>query len=261
MQRRTLLTATALGACTLALPAYAQDLNEAINKAGRQRMLSQRMSKAWLALLLNVEKTAAQQVLDKSLIQFDKQLTELRAFNATPEVQTTYTKLDAAWTEYKTLLTSKAPARDAATAVLQQDAKVLALAHQGTQQLEAFLAKPLGKLVNLAGRQRMLSQRMAKFYLATTLPVDAANAGLEISRAHDDFVSAMRILRTAPETTPRIKNELGVADAQWVFFETALQNLQEGAQRPRAMSDIFLTSENMLNVMERVTDLYVSAKA
>jgi hypothetical protein len=35
-----------------ALPARAQvlDLNDAINKAGRQRMLSQRMAKAYLAL-------------------------------------------------------------------------------------------------------------------------------------------------------------------------------------------------------------------
>lgn len=261
MHRRTLLSAAALGACALALPAYAQDLNEAINKAGRQRMLSQRMSKAWLALLLNVEKPAAQQVLDKSVLLFDKQLAELKAFNATPEVQATYTKLDAAWVEYKALLTRKPPSRDAAAALLQQDAKVLALAHQGTQQLEAFLAKPQGKLVNLAGRQRMLTQRMAKFYLATTLPVDAANAGLELSRAHDDFINAMRILRSAPESNARIQGELGLADAQWVFFDTALQNLQEGAQRPRAMADIFLTSENMLNVMERVTELYVSAKA
>jgi hypothetical protein len=47
------LLVAAAGALALALPcAQAQvvDLSDAINKAGRQRMLSQRMGKAWLAL-------------------------------------------------------------------------------------------------------------------------------------------------------------------------------------------------------------------
>ena len=41
------------------------------------------------------------------------------------------------------------------------DAAILALSHQGTQQYERVSAKAVGKLVNIAGRQRMLSQRMA----------------------------------------------------------------------------------------------------
>ena len=58
MQRRTLLTAagyttawSTLGIMSLGTAqAQVTDLNDAINKAGRQRMLSQRMGKAWLAL-------------------------------------------------------------------------------------------------------------------------------------------------------------------------------------------------------------------
>eukprot|EP01041_Mallomonas_annulata_P034976 gene34976-57850_t len=46
------MSVAAAGAVGLALPARAQvaDLSDAINKAGRQRMLSQRMGEAWLAL-------------------------------------------------------------------------------------------------------------------------------------------------------------------------------------------------------------------
>nr|WP_315479878.1 type IV pili methyl-accepting chemotaxis transducer N-terminal domain-containing protein [uncultured Rhodoferax sp.] len=263
MQRRTLMSVAAAGAVGLALPARAQvaDLSDAINKAGRQRMLSQRMGKAWLALLQNVEKTSAQVVLDKSMALFDRQLTELKGFAPTPDVQATYTKLDAAWSDYKTALVGKAPARDGAAALLQLDAKVLALAHQGTVQYEAALAKPVGKLVNVAGRQRMLTQRMAKFYLAATLPVDASVAATEIGKARSEFTSAMELLRNAPEATLRIKDELLLADAQWVFFDMALKQLQEGAQRPKPMADVFVSSENLLAVMDRVTGLYSAVKA
>jgi len=61
MQRRTLITVAAASALALTLPAaraQVVDLSDAINEAGRQRMLSQRMGKAWLALLLSVEKPA-----------------------------------------------------------------------------------------------------------------------------------------------------------------------------------------------------------
>ena len=263
MQRRSLITAAAASALTLALPAanaQVADLSDAINKAGRQRMLSQRMGKAWLAVLLSVEKTSAQLVLDKSITLFDRQLLELKAFAPNPEVLATYTKLDGAWSDYKTLLVGKTPSRETAAALLQQDAKVLALAHQGTQQYEAALAKPVGKLVNVAGRQRMLSQRMAKYYLATTLPVDAATAGMELNKARSEFTAAMQLLKSAPEATSRIQDELALGDAQWVFFDNALQNLQEGAQRPRPMADVYLASENLLTVMDRVTGLYAAIK-
>ena len=253
MHRRTLIAVAAAGGLGLALPAQAQvvDLSDAINKAGRQRM-----GKAWLALLQNVEKTSAQTVLDKSMALFDRQLAELKGFAPTPDVQATYGKLDAAWSEYKTALVGKAPTRENAGNLLQLDAKVLALAHQGTVQYEAALAKPVGKLVNIAGRQRM-----AKFYLAATLPVDAGVATAEIAKARNEFTAAMELLRNAPEATLRIKDELMLADAQWVFFDMALKQLQEGAQRPRPMAEVFISSENLLAVMDRVTGMYSSLKA
>ena len=156
MKRRQLLTATC--AATLlglhALPTLAQvrDLSDAINKAGQQRALSQRLSKAWVMLILGVEKTTAQSVLDKSLAVFDRQLIELKSFAPTPDIKATYALMDASWSEYKTILVGSAPTRAAAPALLALDSKVLALAQQGTSQYETALNQPLGKLVNIAGR-------------------------------------------------------------------------------------------------------------
>ncbi len=171
----------------------------------------------------------------------------------------TYGKLEAAWSDYKATLVGSAPGKGGAGAVLAADARVLALAHQGTVQYEAASGKPVGKLVNIAGRQRMLSQRMAKFYLAATLPVDAATANAEIAKARGEFLAAMDVLRNAPEATVRIREELQLADGQWVFFDSALKKMQPGTTG-KPLSDVFVSSENLLAVMDRVTGLYSAVK-
>ncbi len=261
LNRRNFVLASALlGLPFLSAHAQVIDLSDAINKAGRQRMLSQRMGKAWLALVHGIETSSARQVLDKSMALFDRQLVELKAFAPTPDIKATYSQLDAVWGEYKATLVGTAPSKAAAPLLLAQDAKVLALAHQGTAQYEAALGKPLGKLVNVAGRQRMLSQRMAKFYLAARLPVEATVATTEINKARTEFVSAMGLLRDAPEATARIKDTLLLAEGQWVFFDSALQKMQTGGAGQKPLTEVYVTSENLLSLMDSVTGMYSAIK-
>jgi nitrate/nitrite-specific signal transduction histidine kinase len=238
----------------LALPVHAQvtDFNDAINKAGRQRMLSQRMVKAYLALGLQVKTTEAARVLDQSVALFDRQLVELKSFAPTPPIKETYTQLESQWSALKSLLVGAVPSAANATKVLTQDAAVLALANTGTQQLEQSYGKPAGKLVNVAGRQRMLSQRMAKYYLALTWGVDAGAAATEIGKARTEFAQSLGVLRDAPEATHEIRQELALADAQWVLFASALN----AKPSTNGAEHVFATSENLLLVMDKITTLY-----
>ena len=233
--------------------AQVKNLGDAINKAGRQRMLSQRMGKAWMSLGMGIEVDSARRVLDQSMALFDRQLTELKAFAPAGEIRDTYLQLEAAWSGYKALLIGVAPSQSQGKPLLDQAGKVLALAHKGTGLYEQQSSKPGAKLVNVAGRQRMLSQRMAQFYLASSWNVDSTVSQREIAKAREEFIPALELLRNAPEATPEVRQTLALADGQWMFFDNALKARVNSS---KTASDVFITSENLLQVMDSVTSQY-----
>jgi nitrate/nitrite-specific signal transduction histidine kinase len=263
MNRRGFLSGTAQAATLLTLSGVAtsaaaqiNSLNDAINKAGRQRMLSQRMAKAWLALGQGIEPKRAEKVLFDSMALFDRQFVELKAYAPTPAIKATYAEMEEPWANYKGALVGSAPDRSAAPILLGLDAKVLALAHQGTTQLEQYSGREAGKLVNMAGRQRMLSQRTAKFYLSQRWGAQMPGAVKEINLARVEFAKALRVLEEAPQATNAIRNELSLVRQQWVFFDNALARVEQDSGSARRAAEVFASSENILQVMDQVTGMY-----
>ncbi len=243
---------------SLCLPAGSQvvGVNDAINKAGRQRMLSQRMAKAWLATGQGVDAQRAEKIMADSMALFDRQLIELKAYAPNGDIRTTYASLEQVWSDYKTVLVGRAPDRGAAADLLALDARVLKLAHQGTVQMEAYSGRSVGRLVNMAGRQRMLSQRMAKFYLSKAWGVASPEQLQELDVARREFEQALQTLTAAPEATTAIREQLDLVRQQWVFFDNALARVGDASNAAVRAREVFVSSENILKVMDQVTGLY-----
>lgn len=240
----------------LGTEAFAQisDINVAINKAGRQRMLSQRMAKAYFQIGQQVEAERSRKILDGSVSLFDRQLVELKNFAPTPEIKDTYLKLEKSWIAYKDVLIGSAPSQANGKKVLSLSEDVLALANQGTGQLEKHSGTTAGRLVNIAGRQRMLSQRMAKFYQAQAWDVGDAESAANLEKARKEFTTAHQELAAAPSNTQPIKDGLGLVNQQWFFFENALN--QKPAADKRLPAAVATSSERILEEMEGVVGLY-----
>jgi nitrate/nitrite-specific signal transduction histidine kinase len=247
------LAATLAGGRALAEP---PELAEAINKAGRQRMLSQRMAKSYMASGQDVDRALADRTLAASMSMFERQLAELKALAPQPAVAESWRRLEASWTPYRAALTAGPPDRTRALEVLSCAAQVLAKAQESTALLVALSGRAIGRCVDTSGRQRMLSQRIATLYLGASWGVGAAQVQAEIASASAAFAAAQTFLLAAPETTATIRDQLALADQQWTFFGAAVRGLRPGVGDPEAMSHVFTTSERILEVMETVTGEY-----
>lgn len=250
MHRRSLLlTGLLLAGGASSAQARIAQLGDAIDKAGAQRMLSQRMGKAWLGQLQPELAGRARQVLDDSAQRFERQLRELLDFAPTPEIAGSYRALLNRFADYRALL-QRPPGRVQVDELLKRSSEVLSLAHLATTQLQERSSATTARLVNLSGRQRMLSQRLALYFLARQQGAKAELVQQETAKASAEFEQAMRTLSSAPDATPAIQANLELAQGQWVFLQSALRTDANGG---KAASDVFIASENLLAVMETVT--------
>ncbi|PIV87906.1 MAG: hypothetical protein COW48_08970 [Hydrogenophilales bacterium CG17_big_fil_post_rev_8_21_14_2_50_63_12] len=236
-------------------------IGDAINKAGRQRMLSQRMAKAYCQIGLGILPERSQKILAQSQQRFSEQLVELKTYAPTQDIKESYTELANLWRQYQNLLSGK-PSLDNARLIATLNEDVLRTAHLATTQLELHAASNVGRLINIAGRQRMLSQRMAKFYMLRQWGIKSAALDQEARLARREFLSALDALGKAPENDRPIKNELDLARMQWLFFDEALKRQDVGGKDMMTYAtNVATTSERLLEVMDRITGHYTRISA
>lgn len=243
-----------LGTASASAHAQISDINSAINKAGRQRMLSQRMAYAYLQIGIGADAEQSKRTLDYSVAHFDRQLVELKNYAPNAEIKDTYLRLEGAWLAYKDVLIGMAPGKDGARKVMELSERVLELAHQGGTQFVEISGTESGPLVGMAGRQRMLSQRIAKLYQALAWGVASANAAAELEKARKEFNIGMRALALAPATTREIREEIEKARQQWVAVEVLLDS--KAVDRKAGSANMALASERLLAALENVTAMF-----
>lgn len=253
---RTAGVMAALGAAlfALCLDAAAADLSvsAAINKAGRQRMLSQRIAKAYCQLGLGVMPEASTRQLKESLALFESQLGELKQFPAAKPVRDSVVALDKAWQPFKA--TAAGPVtRPGCEKLTRQSDELLAAAGALTARIQESAGVPAGRLVNMSGRQRMLAQRLAKLYMLRAWGFDSPALRDEMDSARNEFSGALGTLLAAPENTASLRRELDAVALQWEWFQNALSQDFAYASYRLVVAD---SSESMLSSLETVTGMY-----
>jgi len=236
-------------------PAQAQiaNINDAINKAGSLRYTANRLAKVYFQIGMGVEVDRSRRILDSQVAMYDRRVVELKNYSPTPEIKATYLALEKAWGDYKDLLVGAKPNQEAGRRMIEVSEEVVTIANKATGQLAAHSGTASGKLVNISGRQRMLSQRIAKYAQAMAWGVAPADARDEIAKSRAEFVQMLGELTSAPINTQQIKDELELGKQQWMFFDAALTG--RGDKKANSIN-VATTSERILEVMDNVTGMY-----
>ena len=229
-------------------------LSVAINRVARFRALSQRIAKAYVQMRLGVLPEQAEKVMATAKKLVRSGFADLASVSWPVELAQQVSEVQKSFDVLDALLVMPPTAKSVAAVVAQAD-RMLDSANTATEAFEKSSKASAAKLVNMAGRQRALSQRMAKNYFLIATGEDFKGARQQLTSDADEFRQAMLTLEAAPLTSPAIRDELAQGNGQWVFFSAALQRKADA----RGLADIATTSERLLEVTDRLTGLYDAA--
>lgn len=224
---------------------------EAVNRAAQQRMLAQRLVKLY-ALACSRTETAAVAVLTRETVaRVEDNLAALERDLSAATYGDLIATARAGWLAFRKVLDGEAKAAElpgldalAEQVVAQANALVLALESSG-------VTAQVG-VINAAGRQRLLSQRMAKLALLQSTASDREASDRQLVETAAAFEEGMARLAQAPLSTPEIREMLERGRLAWEELRSAIPKAGQAAGRIRLAA----ASEELLEVFDKLTEAY-----
>lgn len=229
------------------------NIQDAINKAGKQRMLTQRMLKEYTLVGMGVEYGRPKEKLNISITLFEQQLLELKRYPAGPGITDSLSKVEALWRPIKKIVSSPPDLTNIATLQRDMDA-LLQACHHTTQLLSEASPNESGYIINVSGRQRMLSQRLASLYMIRAWGLDDPEFSRKHAEVMEQFQAALQELEQSPVTTRNIKKKLKKVRSAFYWFEHTARNED---QKP-VPTLITKSSDKILQRMDEITEMYAS---
>ncbi len=233
-----------------------------VNRSGQLRMLSQRLGKLFLLQLAGVPPEQCRAQFDESVQRVEANLAHLAKSLSLATYGDLLHQVMQAWNALRQVLHS-VPASPNAAAYIQTDAQadqLMQAAERLTSNLELASAAPPLRVLNLAGRQRMLSQRFAKYAVLSVL-VDAPllqRCEAVMAEAKMAFELALTYLNGIPLSTADIRQELEAAGIGWLQMLAIVKDARHmvGPQRLLHLQRLAQASEDLLGVFERLSAHY-----
>ncbi len=231
-----------------------------LNKAIRQPMLAERITKSFSLIGQNVLETRSRRQLDESLSEFGVALKELRASAPTPEIKENYELLAQLFDEYRSIQT-KPVNIDNAKELAEQNEELVWISQKGAMLIQTYTKSTRSDLITTAGDARTLTQRIAKLYLFRSWGVRSEVIAKDLKTGLADYRTAVNKLLASPENSDSVKSELALAETQWTFLQQAMDRLNANQTSKTELEFVSKSCDNILDVMDRVTKLYEGMKS
>ena len=226
------------------------DANGLIDIAGKQRMLSQRIAKDYLYVGKNIAINRSDKQLKASLNEFFKIHSKLSVSISDPEIKNLLDFVALSTDELKSVSNQKFTI-DNAQLILDLTESML----EGSQYIVNSLVK--GKkiknfaVLEKAAKQRMLSQRIAKYYIAYQSGIKDENTVNSMKNTVQEFSDNLNIL-LQNKNSVKVNKKLKEIDRLWKIVHKFYNNIEKGG----LPLIVFNTTDKITKKMDEVTKLY-----
>lgn len=237
-----------------AIAAYAatkQEMAVVINLAGKQRMLTQKMSKEALLIASGIDADANRANLQKTANLFDKTLKGLIGGDSElglpktedPAILAQLDKVSGLWSGFRQSVNTVLggdTSKGVLTQIAQENLPLLKNMNAAVQMYAkasgSSLEPAMATTINLAGKQRMLTQKMTKELLLVANGIDVeankANLGKTVTlfnRTLQGLIDGDQGLGLPGTKDPAIRKQLAVVQGLWKDYKPVLDTVDTSA--------------------------------
>jgi DNA repair ATPase RecN len=228
------------------------DAIKLIDIAGRQRMLSQRIAKDYLYMGKNIAFDKAQKQLKESLREFRKNQGELSEMINDPELKNLIDFVNMSLDELEKVI-KKPFSLDNAQLVLDLSESMLEGSQYIVDNVKSAINVDESKMVAKSGKQRMLSQRIAKYYIAYQAGIKDKNTVEQMQNAVKDFSNNHKELLKNTKNNPTINRNLEKVDKLWKIVYKFYLNIEKGG----LPFIVYTSTDDITRMMNGVKKMYV----
>lgn len=228
-------------------------LASAINKAGRQRAITQRMAKDYMMIGSEVRAEDAAKDLDDATALFTENFHDLMIFAKTQDVIDALATVDVLWAKYRVEVTAT-PNLDDANFIISESTNLMKACNVVVEKLisnSTALNKGL-RLPNICGKQRLNLQRISMLYTAKSWGVNYSGLEKDLNESINSFDSILSTLLVTPENTPEINTMLKFQQSEWSFLKTTF-DVNSTTLKP---SSVYSSTNLMFKDFNNLTSMY-----
>ncbi len=225
-------------------------MTQAINIAGKQRMLSYRILKDYLMVSMESAYRNPKEDMDNSIKYFDEAKKALAEYNSDSEIQKLTEKVGKAFAAVKEMVAQPFDASKGEE-YLQKATDLKVISHQLVLRLQEISGKQSAVIVNKSGRLRAVSQRINSLYLLKTMDVSSQVVDKEMKEAMKLFRENLDFLEKAEPKGKEIDSRLKKLEKIYLFFQ--IMNASDNY----VPTIITKKSDKMLKYGDELTTLYI----
>jgi hypothetical protein len=245
--------------------------NKAVNISGKQRMLTQKLAKTYLYLLGNPTDAKAKRDLLTTKIIFEKQNKILGANSQSQLTKNLISKVNKTWGKFKSLIEGVPNLKNAKEVVATNsillketndvvEAVILESKNANNASSDDSLSEEdveLKQTINKAGKQRMLSQRLALYYFANSGSLKDKNNEARLRGVYSNIDDAITDLLISNFNNAKVEEVLGAAMAKWEVVRNNEEKLFKNGFTPKEM---YKLSNDLTKAFNKVTISYEKVK-